>query len=228
MNSGRSFRRDLARFLAFVMCWWSMVSTGYGQQIDNSSSVSTRPVALRQPSTPVSGGAGNPFAQALSTAALNPAPATTRKGSAPPSKQFKPKLLPAAPITAIADPADGTDPYIVAQAQTLGNSATQIFAFVRDQVGFDVYAGSLRGARGTLWTNAGNSLDRASLLIALLKAAGFNAQYVQGTLNAGQAKQILQRIFANPPLGVLGCIPAGTTLRRAPLGRRSHRWPSRP
>ena len=199
------------------MCWSSLLSTGYGQQLDGSASIiSTRPGGLHPLSPAASGAAArqgsiaNPVAQALSNAAFTPAAAA--KGIAAQSKQVKPRLSPAAPITTIADPADGTDPYIVAQAQTLGNSAMAIFAFVRDQVGFDVYAGSLRGARGTLWTNAGNSLDRASLLIALLRAAGFAAQYVQGTLSGAQARQILQQMFAHPPLGVLGCIPAGTAL----------------
>jgi large repetitive protein len=210
---------DFVRFVIWLVFWQALVSTGYGQQSDDFPPVAPKQVAQRSslpaagnalPSLttlPGAGAAAQPLAQALSNVALS-APGK----AASVSKRVKPRTLPATPITTIADPADGTDPYIVAEAQMLGNSATQIFAFVRDQVGFDVYAGSLRGARGTLWTNAGNALDRASLLIALLRAAGYTAQYVQGTLTGSQATQILQQIFANPPLGVLGCIPAGTTL----------------
>jgi uncharacterized membrane protein len=213
--------RDVTRFAIFLVLWQGLVSAGYGQQLDSFPPlISAQRIAQKSAPPPANGGVppltaltassagtlANPLAQTLSNVALASVPAKTG------AKQSKPRLLAPAPITTIADPADGTDPYIIAEAQALGNSATQIFAFVRDQVGFDVYAGSLRGARGTLWTNAGNSLDRGSLLIALLRAAGFTARYVQGSLTGGQATQILQQIFANPPLGVLGCIPGGTTL----------------
>ncbi len=109
------------------------------------------------------------------------------------------------PHLAAADP---TDPYIVAQAQALGNDSTRIFAFVRDQIGFEMYRGSVRGARGTLWSKAGNSLDKSSLLIALLGAAGVQAQYVQGQLNSAQYEPLFLTMF---PLRsrVVGCIPPG-------------------
>lgn len=37
----------------------------------------------------------------------------------------------------------------------------RLFAFVRDEIGYEWYVGSLRGARGTFWSRAGNALDRA-------------------------------------------------------------------
>ena len=102
-----------------------------------------------------------------------------------------------------------TDPYIVAQAQALNNDAGQIFNFVRDQIGFLVYPGSLQGARGTLWTGAGNSLDKSSLLVALLGAAGVqNVMYVQGTLQPSQQQQLILSMFTLPA-SVAGCPPAG-------------------
>jgi large repetitive protein len=161
-------------------------------------------------------GATTPSIPAWATALSNKLPNQVTPGatgSALQKSQKKPVRMqaPTGPITTIANPADGTDPYIVAEATTLNNDPNQIFAFVRDQVGFDIYSGSLRGARGTLWTMAGNALDRASLLIALLTAAGYTAQYVQGTLTSTQATQILQQIFGNTPLGVVGCLPSGTT-----------------
>ncbi|MFO7539560.1 MAG: transglutaminase family protein, partial [Chloroflexota bacterium] len=67
------------------------------------------------------------------------------------------------------------DPYVIEKAASLGNDPTAIFEFVRSQVDYESYAGSLRGARGTLWSFGGNSVDQASLLIALLRASGIPA-----------------------------------------------------
>jgi len=106
----------------------------------------------------------------------------------------KPKLL----------PADATDPYIIAQASALANDQNKIFAFVRDQISLDVYMGSVRGARGTLWSKAGNSLDKSNLLVALLGAAGISATYAQGTLTATQQKTLILSMFPNN-IQIVGC-----------------------
>jgi transglutaminase-like putative cysteine protease len=116
-------------------------------------------------------------------------------------------------------PADSTDQYIIAQATALGNDQNRIFAFVRDQIWLDVYMGSVRGARGTLWSQAGNSLDKSSLLIALLGAAGISATYVQGTLTSAQRQQLILSMFQNstqvvgcPPLSILNSPQSDATL----------------
>jgi hypothetical protein len=106
---------------------------------------------------------------------------------------------------------DPTDPYIVSQAAALHNDPQQMFSFIRDQIGYQAYSGSLRGARGTLWSKAGNALDRASLLIALLRASGFTAQYVQGTLTTAQAQSLILSMFQSQ-YRVLGCPPGGSVL----------------
>ncbi len=59
---------------------------------------------------------------------------------------------------------------IDALAQQLDYDPSRAFAFVRDSIGFDPFAGVLRGAAGTLAARAGNSVDRALLLAALLGA----------------------------------------------------------
>jgi large repetitive protein len=103
---------------------------------------------------------------------------------------------------------DPTDPFILAQASALSNNPNQIFAFVRDQIGVEIYAGSVRGARGTLWSRSGNSLDRASLLVALLRAAGQSARYVQGQLGYQDATSIalVNRIYPFRSR-IIGCLP---------------------
>ena len=112
---------------------------------------------------------------------------------------------------ALASAADPLDPYIVAQAQLLNNDPNQIFAFVRDKIAFQAYHGSVHGARGTLWSLGGNSLDRASLLIALLGAAGISATYVQGTLAPAATQNLILSMFSKPSR-IVGCLLPGTTL----------------
>lgn len=97
-------------------------------------------------------------------------------------------------LAASAD-ADSEDRFIVAKLTEIGTSTEALFGFVRDRIAFESYAGSLRGARGTLWSEAGNSLDQASLLIALLRAAGHGARYVRGTLADDTARELIRSMF---------------------------------
>ncbi len=108
--------------------------------------------------------------------------------------------------TALADPANPADPRVVALATSLGNSPSAIFQHVRDNVGIEIYNGSLRGARGVLASKAGNALDRASLTIALLRAANpaIEARYVQGTLASTDADALVARMLSDPSR-ILGC-----------------------
>ncbi len=94
--------------------------------------------------------------------------------------------------------ADLSDRFVRLAAARLDYDPAAAFAFVRDQVGYECYGGSLRGARGTLWSHAGNSLDQASLLIALLRASGYPARYAQGTLADTDAAQLIASMFPPP------------------------------
>lgn len=104
--------------------------------------------------------------------------------------------------------ADKDDPYIVQKAADLNHDPAQIFAFMQNEIGYESYKGSLRGARGTLWSKAGNALDQASLMIALLRASGIPARYVKGTLSDANAKTVILSMFPNP-LRVFGCLDPG-------------------
>ena len=95
---------------------------------------------------------------------------------------------------------------LAALAQT-GGDPTAIFAFVRG-FGYEAYRGSLRGTRGTLWSQAGNSLDQSSLLIAMLRAAGIPARYRHGTLNQAEARALIASMFPAPTT-ILGHVADG-------------------
>lgn len=94
--------------------------------------------------------------------------------------------------------ANTSDPYVLQKTGELGCDPTALFAFVRDDIAFEAYRGSLRGARGTLWSMAGNALDQASLLVAMLRACGVPARYAAGTLNVPDAQELIVSMF--PPV----------------------------
>lgn len=70
--------------------------------------------------------------------------------------------------------------------------------FVRDEISFHPYAGTMRGATGTLRARSGNSLDQALLLAQMLKTAGYDARIVRAELTDEQARQLLD-VTANAP-----------------------------
>lgn len=115
----------------------------------------------------------------------------------------------AANLLAATPDANTTDPYVLAKAAQLDYDPNQFFQFLTQDIGYESYAGSLRGARGTLWSEAGNALDEASLGIALFRSSGVPARYVQGTLSDTQAQQLISTMFPEPQR-VLGYVDAGT------------------
>lgn len=82
--------------------------------------------------------------------------------------------------TAATPDAPKDDPQIAALAKSLGYSPVQIFQYVYNNIEFQPYYGSLKGALVTLQSKAGGPTDQASLLIALLRASGIPARYVRG------------------------------------------------
>jgi len=107
--------------------------------------------------------------------------------------------------------ANSNDLFVRAKAAELNQDVNMILAFMTEEISYESYAGSLRGARGALWSNAGNALDQASLMIGLLRASGVPAQYAQGTLPDVLAQELILSMFSEP-LRVTGFIPDGATL----------------
>jgi len=71
---------------------------------------------------------------------------------------------------------------ITALARALQHDPKLIYEFVRNNIDYVSYFGSLKGATLTLLERSGNDFDQASLMIALLRASGFTAQYVYGQM----------------------------------------------
>lgn len=104
--------------------------------------------------------------------------------------------------------ADTLDPYVRAKAAQLDHDPQQIFAFLKNDIGFESYFGSLRGARGTLWSGAGNSLDEANLGVALMRASGIPARYAEGQLTTERTQELILSMF-DDPLRVIGFVDEG-------------------
>jgi uncharacterized membrane protein len=126
-------------------------------------------------------------------------PAATLSAAAPPVSS----------LLASTPDANTADPYIQEEAAELDYNAQNIFNFLHQDIGYNDYAGSMRGARGTLWSMAGDALDVASLGVALLRASGIPAQYAEGTLTEAQAQQLILLMFP-APYQLFGYLPAGT------------------
>lgn len=122
-------------------------------------------------------------------------PVTRKPGTIPGGQPAKAALTAKAftPPTP-ADLAETEDvqitPDIRALAASLGNQPLKIFDWVHDNVEFVPTYGSVQGSEMTLVAKRGNAFDTASLLIALLRAAGVPARYVTGTVEVPAASAL--------------------------------------
>jgi hypothetical protein len=105
--------------------------------------------------------------------------------------------------------ANSLNPFIQEEAARLDYDPQRIFDTLHQTIGYNAYAGSTRGALGTLWDGDGNALDVASLGVALMRASGIPATYAQGTLTTAQAQQLIRSMFPATYQNV-GYIPNGT------------------
>lgn len=70
---------------------------------------------------------------------------------------------------------------ITAKAEEL-ETPLAVYNYLKNNIGYEYYHGSRKGAADTLDTMGGNDLDQASLLIAMLRHLGYPAKYVKGDI----------------------------------------------
>lgn len=117
-----------------------------------------------------------------------------------------------------------------ALAATLSpRSATGAFYHVRDLIEYDIYSGTVRGVRGTLFTRAGNSLDRSLLLGALLDEFNVEWRLAHGTLTDEAAIRLVN-LATRPGVWSGTILPANLTQYDASMDvrhrniAREHFW----
>lgn len=106
-------------------------------------------------------------------------------------------MFPPSPVPADEDRIRSTvaeDP-ITALSRQLSEDPNEIFLWVRDNIHYECYAGSLRGPVGTFWARAGNSLDQCDLLATLLRRAGHRCRIVQTRLSRENAQALVLSMF---------------------------------
>lgn len=145
--------------------------------------------------------------------------------------------LPEMAMTLIASPPTADDllstddatitPEIEALAAELGYDPVAIYQYVRNNISFEPYYGSRKGSVITLFEQSGNDYDIASLLIALLRASGYYARYVRGTVAVDEASA-LNWVGNAPDLATAGSILAtgGVPVALTPDGYliKEHIW----
>ncbi len=126
-------------------------------------------------------------------------------------------------------------PAITQLATTLNHDPVKIYEYVRNNIRIETYYGIRKGADQTLAEKAGSDADQAALLIALLRASGIHARFVQGVaeLSAAKAANWLgvdvahgERIGAVPDILWSGGKPVNTTKVNGQLTkiRFNHIW----
>lgn len=92
-------------------------------------------------------------------------------------------------------------------AEELNYDPAAIFEFVHNNIAREWYSGAMKGALGTLEQRAGNSVDQASLLIALLRASSIPSRYVHGVVEM-QIEQLRSELGIDDPNAIVRAIRA--------------------
>jgi len=84
---------------------------------------------------------------------------------------------------------------IAALAKSLGWSPVAIYEWVKNNIETEWYWGSMKGAEETLRQKSGNACDQATLLVALLRAAGYPCRYVRGVIEFFPDIEVAKNLF---------------------------------
>ena len=84
-----------------------------------------------------------------------------------------------------------------------------VYEYLYNNVNTEFYKGSRKGAIGTYEQNGGNDVDCASLLIAMLRYMGYEAEYVTGTVGVTE-RQLINLTAAHNNLSA----PTSSTTQR--------------
>ncbi|HEB94601.1 MAG TPA: transglutaminase domain-containing protein, partial [Gammaproteobacteria bacterium] len=147
--------------------------------------------AIKQSSTTTTrdafpaGGFADGLLQAMGIATAHAAPLHT-----PPGEATSCGYVTADTASALPE-VDITDPEIQALAEELDHSPIKIYAWIKNNIEFQPYFGSLKGALATLKSGSGNATDHASLLIALMRVSGYPARYVLGEIWLPEDERLL-------------------------------------
>jgi hypothetical protein len=91
---------------------------------------------------------------------------------------------------------------IVELARALKNNPQLMYQYVHDNIDWEPAWGVQKGALGCLMDGRGNAFDQSMLLVALLRQAGFTANYVLGTIQLTPAEA--SAWWGTLPSGVTG------------------------
>jgi RHS repeat-associated protein len=202
---------ELARRLAA----WRGFTANYRSRMDASLAAFDRlgsgsATPSRQAIAALRAGLGEPTAPAKN---LPKRPSTPAPLNLPP--QPVATVSPAANDTPTPDDLAATNivqlsPDIRALAASLGNSPAALYAYVYNNIHYVPYILEMQNSEAVLWSGRGNDADQSTLLIALLRAAGVPARYVNATIDIAYADAV-NWVGAKDNAGALTILKAAYT-----------------
>ncbi len=101
------------------------------------------------------------------------------------------------------------------------NSPRNIFDWIRENIEFEPYGSSLRGAGGALVSRSANAVDQALLAKEVLEAAGHEVRFATGRLHQDDAEQLLDKTLGPPSVLIEPDASAQSVAERSVTGRSS-------